>query len=90
MNRKLRNRTSQAFPTAAVRGSNPVPRPLRSSKNLIERKDGRLLRRMTIYLPPATAQWLREFCVARDLELSDVTTHALLLLQRTIEQSTPP
>jgi hypothetical protein len=57
----------------------------RSSRALIERKDGRVLRRMTIYLPPETAQWLREFCAEHDLEISDATTSAILLMRRTLD-----
>jgi len=43
----------------------------------VARKDGRTLRRMTIYLPQEIANRLRVYCAERDLDVSSVVTDAV-------------
>lgn len=61
---------------AFVRGEAPVaeapPADVQTSKRLVHRRDGRVLRRMTVYLPADLATKLRAHCAARDVDASDV------------------
>jgi hypothetical protein len=46
-------------------------------RGYVERKDGRRLRRFTIYLDPSLARRLVLYCADRDQELSGVVAAAL-------------
>ena len=52
---------------------------------IVKRQDGRLRRRMTVYLPPELAKALSIHCATEGLELSHVVTEAVasLLQQQT-------
>jgi hypothetical protein len=52
-------------------------RSLTPSRGLLARKDGRELRRMTIYLPSDLARRLAVLCAEQDMEMSDVVTRAV-------------
>ncbi|MCP4606336.1 MAG: hypothetical protein GY847_38465 [Proteobacteria bacterium] len=52
-----------------------APKPKRSS--VVSRKDGRELRRMTVYLPVDLARKLAVHCAANDLEMSGVMAAAV-------------
>ena len=43
----------------------------------MERKDGRVLRRMTLYFDPLTGYRLKVFCAAAEREASSVVTEAV-------------
>lgn len=47
------------------------------SRGVLARKDGRELRRMTLYLPSELARRLAVHCAELDLEMSDVVTAAV-------------
>lgn len=61
--------------TLADRPSNEVARP--ASKSLVERRDGRALRRMTVYLPDDLARELAVYCAREDLDLSAAVTESV-------------
>ena len=46
-------------------------------RGVLARKDGRELRRMTLYLPSELARRLAVYCAELDLEMSDVVTAAV-------------
>lgn len=48
-----------------------------SGRALVERADGRSLRRMTIYLPEALAKKLRTYCAVKDVDISDAVAEAV-------------
>jgi hypothetical protein len=50
---------------------------VRRSKSVVRRKDGRELRRTTIYLPTDLARQLAVYCAERDSEMSDVIAAAV-------------
>lgn len=52
-----------------------VARP--ASKSLVERRDGRALRRMTVYLPDDLARALAVYCAREDLDLSTAVTESV-------------
>lgn len=54
----------------------PEEEPLRS-KSLVKRGSGRVLRRMTLYLPEDLARELAIYCASEYLELSGVATQAI-------------
>lgn len=56
------------------------PRVTPRSPSIVERKDGRHLRRMTVYLPPDMHKRLALFCVEQDRDMSDVIREALVHL----------
>jgi hypothetical protein len=47
---------------------------------LVERVDGRTLRRMTVYLPADLAKRLRGYCAERDVDVSDEIARAVAAL----------
>jgi hypothetical protein len=53
------------------------PRIAPRSPSIVERKDGRHLRRMTIYLPPDMHKRLALFCVEQERDMSDIICEAL-------------
>jgi hypothetical protein len=54
------------------------PASVRSkSKSLVERRDGRTLKRMTVYLPVDLAKRLAMHCVQNDRDVSDTITEAV-------------
>ena len=53
------------------------PRLAPRSPSIVERKDGRHLRRMTVYLPPDMHKRLALFCVENERDMSDVIREAL-------------
>jgi len=58
--------------------SAPIPTPAaKRSRSVLTRKDGRELKRTTIYLPVALAKRVAIRCAEDDRELSDVITEAL-------------
>jgi len=59
--------------TDAKPETRPTPRPRRQ----IDRKDGRQLHRLTVYLPPALDRRLRVFCAETDLSISEAMSQAL-------------
>lgn len=52
-------------------------KPAAEPPGLVDRKDGRQLRRMTLYLDPDTAHALKVFCATHSVEMSAVATAAL-------------
>ncbi len=54
------------------------PRLAARSPSIVERKDGRHLRRMTVYLPPDMHKRLALYCVENERDMSDVIREALL------------
>jgi hypothetical protein len=54
-----------------------VPSPTASPRGVLARKDGRELRRMTLYLPTELGRRLAMHCAEHDLEMSDVVTAAV-------------
>ncbi|HEU4537894.1 MAG TPA: ribbon-helix-helix protein, CopG family [Polyangiaceae bacterium] len=54
------------------------PRLAPRSPSIVERKDGRHLRRMTVYLPPDMHKRLALYCVEQERDMSDVIREALL------------
>ena len=63
-----------------------LPRPKRlavsrpvvpTNPTLVQRRDGRQLRRMTVYLAPELAKRLQHHCVETDQDMSDVIQEAL-------------
>jgi len=73
---------------AFVRGSaNTAPRPsnvqtlkrsdVQTSKAVVERADGRTLRRMTVYLPAELAGRLRVQCAEADVDVSSFIAETL-------------
>lgn len=46
----------------------------------VVRKDGRTLRRKTIYLPVPLAKRLELYCTAKEIDISEVITQAVLEL----------
>lgn len=60
-----RDRNASASTTASL-----APRP----SSLVERKDGRRLRRVTVYLPFETARRLAVHCAAQDIDVSAFVT----------------
>ena len=51
-----------------------------TSKATVQRKDGRELRRMTVYLPADLAARLRVHCAGRDVDVSEVVAEAVAAL----------
>lgn len=49
----------------------------RSPKSVLLRKDGRRLKRMTLYLPVDLARRLAHHCVERDSDVSAITAQAI-------------
>ncbi len=66
---------------SGVRGTGlhgPGGLPLaKTPRAVLARKDGRELRRMTLYLPSELARRLAVYCAEHDLEMSDVVTAAV-------------
>lgn len=56
-------------------GNHPTPTPRRNQ--VLARKDGRTLRRMTLYLPVDLARRLAVHCAESDTDMSTVVTEAL-------------
>lgn len=54
----------------------PAPAPV-LSRGVLARKDGRELRRMTLYLPSDLARRLAVYCAEHDIEMSEVVTAAV-------------
>lgn len=54
-------------------GATPAPR----RTQVLARKDGRTLRRMTLYLPVDLARRLAVHCAESDMDMSTVVTEAL-------------
>jgi hypothetical protein len=50
---------------------------VQASKRLVARKDGRELRRMTVYLPADLAKRLAVHCAGEDRDMSDAITDAV-------------
>ena len=60
---------------AARLGVNPAED--RTKRSLVARRDGRTLRRMTVYLPDEIAHRLRVYCAENDQPISRVITDAV-------------
>jgi hypothetical protein len=63
-----------------VSKASEAPRPARApfgSKTLIERRGGKVRRRMTIYLPPELADRLVHWCEAQGREMSHMIAEAV-------------
>ncbi len=58
-----------------------------SSRKLVRRKSGKVLRRVTVYLAPDLALWLRLFCAEMEAAMSDVVSDAI---RRHLETSGRP
>lgn len=58
-------------------GQTPRPPEARPAKGLLRRADGRVTRRMTMYLDPELARRLVMHCAATGQEISDVAAAAL-------------
>ena len=54
-----------------------APAPPAGARGVLARKDGRELRRMTLYLPSDLARRLAVHCATHDLEMSEVVTAAV-------------
>jgi hypothetical protein len=68
-------------PGKAVRvfdSSVETPSP-RAARGLVQRRNGRLRRRRTIYLPPDIDRELSVFCASNGREVSETIAHALVL-----------
>lgn len=48
-----------------------------SGLGIVQRRDGRVRRRMTVYLPPDLAKKLKIYAVSEDREISDVVAEAV-------------
>jgi hypothetical protein len=55
-----------------------IARP-RAARGLVQRRNGRLRRRRTIYLPPDIDRELSVFCASNGREVSETIAHALVL-----------
>jgi len=68
-----------AFVTAGAQANSETPKRLdvQTSKSTVQRKDGRELRRMTIYLPADLAASLRVHCAGQDLDVSNAIAQAV-------------
>lgn len=69
-------------PPAEPPRSVPPRRGARGARGLVARKDGRELRRMTVYLPSDLARELALHCAERDLDASAVVSEAVRRLLR--------
>ncbi len=70
-----------AAPPRAPSPPRPAPPALvvrpATPRAVLARKDGRELRRMTIYLPTGLARRLAVYCAERDVDMSDVVAEAV-------------
>lgn len=69
-----------ANPPSAREAERPnvqVPDSAPRGRSLVARADGRVRRRMTIYLPPPLARELAMYCAAEGVDLSDVVADAV-------------
>jgi hypothetical protein len=71
--------TSRGLDTQTSKRSKPSP-----SRAVLERADGRTLRRMTVYLPTDLAKRLALHCVERDQDMSAVIAESVA---RTLKRS---
>ncbi len=55
-----------------------TPSP-RTGRGLVQRRNGRVRRRRTIYLPPDIDRELSVFCASNGREVSETIAHALVL-----------
>ena len=51
---------------------------LRAAKSQVERKDGRQLRRFTVYLDVALAREILVYCASNDLDISELFANAIV------------
>jgi hypothetical protein len=64
-------------PPIDVSDTQPPSRWSSRAPGIVQRQDGRLRRRLTIYLSPELAKRLAVHCASNDLEMSEVVEEAL-------------
>jgi hypothetical protein len=55
----------------------PSPTSDETARSLVARRNGRVRRRMTVYLPPELAQQLAVHCTIKNVEISNVVADAV-------------
>jgi hypothetical protein len=56
----------------------PSSARLRAAKSRVERKDGRQLRRFTIYLDVALAREILVYCASNEMDISELFANAIV------------
>ncbi len=84
--------TSVARRSSSSRSSSRRPHAtaeeeLTATRRLFQRKNGRVVRRVTLYLSPDLARWLRRLAADLECGMSDVVSDAVLRYLQQLQKS---